>query len=215
MEKNTGNNANENRFLFKVQKKDKLETLSLGEFEKFFAFRYLHKPEYEYKKYETSIQKSCLKALKKGQISNRQYWIGFYYQYEIRNGVVPDVIFKKISDEKGYGVIAGRDFKENEWIGEYIGKFCHERSKKSHMYNAYAFEYLFSFDSPSKFIIDAKAQGNFTRFINHSDKQNLSSQIAFLDDMSHIIFLTNRPIQKGEELCYNYGDNYWKLRKRM
>lgn len=214
MEKNTGSNVEKPPYLFKVELEKKLKTMTLPEFELFFEFRYLFKPEYAQEKYEKTILKKCIKAWKKGEISNREYWFGFYYQYEIRNGVVPDVIFKKIDDQKGFGVIANRNFEPNEWAGEYLGKFCHEGSKKLSVYNAYAFEYPFSLESPSKFIIDAKNQGNFTRFFNHSEKPNLSSQIVFLDSKNHIVFLTNRRIQKGEEMCYHYGDNYWKLRSR-
>ena len=61
------------------------------------------------------------------------------------------------------------------------------------------------------YVIDA-TNGNLTRFINHSYNPNLQPMYAFIEGFYHLIFLTIKPIKNGEQLAYNYGNNYWYLR---
>ena len=60
-------------------------------------------------------------------------------------------------------------------------------------------------------MIDATS-GSLTRFINHSYTPNIKPMYAFFDDKYHLIFISLKPIQKGTQLAYNYGENYWALR---
>ena len=77
--------------------------------------------------------------------------------------------------------------------------------------NNYCYEYPVPDALGRSFVIDA-TRGNFTRFINHSRAPNLKPVYAFFDGFYHLIFLSLKEIQKGEQLSYDYGRNYWLLR---
>jgi uncharacterized protein len=61
------------------------------------------------------------------------------------------------------------------------------------------------------FVIDA-TQGNLTRFINHSFTPNLRPVHVYYAGFYHLIFLAMQRIEKGTQLSYSYGKNYWYLR---
>ena len=63
------------------------------------------------------------------------------------------------------------------------------------------------------FVIDAEKGGNLTRFINHSDQPNLEPIGVFWKGSLHIILRSLKKIQKGEQLTYDYGADYWSRRK--
>jgi len=68
----------------------------------------------------------------------------------------------------------------------------------------------------SSYICDAKYYGNFTRFINHSCKPNVTGIKTFTTHQDvrfpYIAFFSNRDIRANEELTLNYGDNYWLVK---
>ena len=57
-----------------------------------------------------------------------------------------------------------------------------------------------------------KKKGNFTRFLNHSFKPNVSSRGMVIDNLYHVIFFANKKIEKDEQLTYDYGPTYWNTR---
>ena len=63
------------------------------------------------------------------------------------------------------------------------------------------------------YICDAKFYGNFTRFINHSCRPNLTGIRSFTDHQDqrfpYISFFANQFIPGNTELTLNYGDSYW------
>ena len=65
------------------------------------------------------------------------------------------------------------------------------------------------------FTIDSEMQGNYTRFINHSETPNVESRSFFYDGVFHIAFRTIREIEVGEELTYDYGEIYWQSRRKI
>jgi SET domain-containing protein len=62
-------------------------------------------------------------------------------------------------------------------------------------------------------VIDA-TKGNLTRFINHSIHPNLKPIHVFYEGFYHLIFLALRRIEKGTQLSYDYGKNYWYIREK-
>eukprot|EP00746_Dinoflagellata_sp_MGD_P011925 gnl/MRDRNA2_/MRDRNA2_125207_c0_seq1.p1 gnl/MRDRNA2_/MRDRNA2_125207_c0~~gnl/MRDRNA2_/MRDRNA2_125207_c0_seq1.p1 ORF type:complete len:413 (+),score=55.25 gnl/MRDRNA2_/MRDRNA2_125207_c0_seq1:100-1338(+) len=77
------------------------------------------------------------------------------------------------------------------------------------------------------YVIDSYARGNVARFFNHccvpSDGANLDCVYVFADSCSkkdhpsgfdarlpRLAFFTNRKVEKGEELRFDYGQEYWK-----
>ena len=79
-------------------------------------------------------------------------------------------------------------------------------------------EYLFAISSslgaePDIFI-DAEDpwRSNWCRFINHSSDANLrvkSLAYSGYTQGPRVWFVSTRPIEAGEELCFDYGEEYW------
>ncbi len=107
------------------------------------------------------------------------------------------------------GVFAKRTINEGTVIGIYAGDLvpldaCKDRDK----------DYIFEFSEPAfeSWGIDGKKRGNFTRYINHCREENENiTATGFYDGKTpRIILVAAKPIEKGEELKYCYGDAYWE-----
>ena len=125
---------------------------------------------------------------------------------------IPDVIIRYINPVLGWGVFAARDFRKMEFIAEYSGLV--RKSRKSDKTNAYCFEYTLANGVKTPYTIDAQDKGGIGRMINHSVHANLQSSLATIDFLNHVVLITSRPIKKGEQLCYDYGPDYWSHREK-
>jgi uncharacterized protein len=61
------------------------------------------------------------------------------------------------------------------------------------------------FDINSRKTVDGKSRGNTARYINHSCRPNCEPEIV----RGHIYIFSLRKIRAGEELCYDYGKEYF------
>ena len=174
--------------------------------------RIIYNPQLDFlkKAQQFSVMRKTMNYHEKGLLDPQQMWLGAYFQKEIDSLVLPPVRLKWISDAIGWGVFAERDLKPMEFIGEYAGRV--RRKMRSDKKNAYCFQYTIVNGDQTPYTVDAMDQGGLTRFINHSDHPNLKSALATLRQLSHVILFVSRPIQKGEQLCYDYGIDYWKKR---
>lgn len=97
----------------------------------------------------------------------------------------------------GLGLFATRPYKKGERIIEYFGR---EISKQEE----YTSKSKYLFEINSRKTIDGTQRDNFARYINHSCKPNcephLSKGKMFIDAI--------KGIKIGEELCYDYGEEY-------
>ncbi|MBU6383655.1 MAG: SET domain-containing protein-lysine N-methyltransferase [Verrucomicrobia bacterium] len=153
-----------------------------------------------------------LAAFKRGDIPHRAVELGEKYKQQIEVPVEPKVDIRFINEEVGHGVFAKTNIKKGQFIGEYTGTVRENTRIYFVPLNNYCYEYPIPDRLGRSFVIDA-TNGNFTRFINHSYQPNLQPHYAFLDGFYHCIFFALQDIQKGEQLCYDYGRNYWMLRK--
>lgn len=149
-------------------------------------------------------------GIPKKEIPSDQIWRGCYYQKEIESFYLPDVVLRWISRDIGWGVFAKKNFKKGEYLAHYTGVV--RKRQKSDERNSYCFEYRYSPEEPSPFLIDARNQGGISRYINHSSKGNLEPALASIGSLTYVVLLANRAIQKGQQLCYNYGPDYWSRR---
>jgi len=134
---------------------------------------------------------------------------GKKYQNLIESSYTPKVSVRWISQEVGYGLFAEEDLPENSYVGEYVG---HIRKNNEHgELNHYLYKYPVLDEIGRNYVIDATC-GNLLRFANHSFAFNMKHTYAFANRFYHAIFITIRPIVKGEQLTYSYGKNYWYLR---
>lgn len=111
--------------------------------------------------------------------------------------ITPDhYVVKKSS--AGLGLFAKLAIKKGQNIIEYVGnRLTEEEAQKR------GGQYLFEVNS--KVTIDGTPRWNTARYINHSCKPNCESKIIKKD---RVIIRSIRDIKPGEELCYDYGEEF-------
>lgn len=97
----------------------------------------------------------------------------------------------------GLGLYAARDFARGETVIEYIGERIRGSHERSNLY-------IFRVDE--KWDIDGSPRWNKARYINHSCKPNCEA----VNDDGRIFIVAKRKISAGEELAYDYGEEYFK-----
>lgn len=157
-----------------------------------------------------AVQKNNKRLHKKGSFLRKALWLGCYYGNELKSGYIPDVRLGWIDSAVGWGVFAKRPFKKGEFIGQYCGVV--RKRRKEDRRNGYCFEYPLSEGVFASYVIDAQNRGGIARWINHSFRPNLATDLVILDFIPHILLSVNQPIAKGEQLFYDYGADYWSYR---
>lgn len=105
----------------------------------------------------------------------------------------------------GKGLFAKRRIGEEDTIGYYTGKIIGEKEfyDPDRPFSAYVL-----WVSRNHIIVGEGPRANYTRYINHSDTPN-----AFLVTSARwktARFEALRTIEPGEEIFFNYGDDYWE-----
>ncbi|XP_036437673.1 histone-lysine N-methyltransferase 2C isoform X1 [Colossoma macropomum] len=106
---------------------------------------------------------------------------------------------------QGLGLYAARDIENNTMVIEYIGTIIRNEvaNRKEKMYESQnRGVYMFRIDS--EHVIDATITGGPARYINHSCAPNCIAEVVTFERGHKIIISSNRRIQRGEELCYDY-----------
>ena len=121
----------------------------------------------------------------------------------------------RIAGPKGRGLYAKRDLEAGTLIGRYKGVlFTDEEFQNSSSTGFYAMN-LANGD-----VVDGEAEesSSFVRFINHSKGPKLNCQALDAWEESSLLFgvscnavylETIRDVVQGEELLFDYGDQYW------
>lgn len=142
------------------------------------------------------------------------------YSEEIRHGRcknnrtqlgLPARTVKGSSQIQGWGLFAGEDMPKSTYVGEYKGEVVtrgdtHEAERRGLVYRQGGQEYLFDLNIEQE--LDGSRFGNKTRYINHTDEEeviNLRSVRQNVNGIARVSFWTKRDIKAGEEFFYNYG----------
>jgi len=181
------------------------EPHSIRELEKKLGFRYLAQNVFEQK---LEIYHLGIKV----KVDAEQREVGERYIEQIRAAYIPDVSIRNLGKVVGHGLFAEEWVACGEYVGEYTGCVRKDDQRYCAPVNNYCYEYPVLDKLGRHYVIDA-TQGNLTRFINHSYQPNLKPVYAYYEGYFHLIFLSLRDIQKGEQLCYNYGKEYWYVRQ--
>ena len=99
----------------------------------------------------------------------------------------------------GLGLFAGEDIPKGTCLIEYKGRVI----SKDEEYSSRS-KYLF--EVHSRMTIDGQARSNTARYINHSCKPNADPEIR----NRRIFIMAIKNIKAGEEICYDYGQEYFK-----
>ena len=126
---------------------------------------------------------------------------------------------------KGIGVRALQNIQKDDILGEYIGEIFPETAPEAYP-NDQDIHYRFGQQiacrrltmdlSPSplskgecNIIIDSAIRGNWTRYINHSCRQNTTFRGVNVGDKRRIVVVADRDIDFGEEITVHYGKEFW------
>ncbi|HBP01381.1 MAG: SET domain-containing protein [Candidatus Moranbacteria bacterium GW2011_GWE1_49_15] len=107
--------------------------------------------------------------------------------------------FKVKRSLAGLGLFAAENVSEGDFVIEYTGeKITHAQA------NERRGKYLFTLNS--RYVIDGRGRKNLARYINHSCEPNCEVII----EGSEINVYAVRSVKPGEELTYDYGQEYFK-----
>jgi SET domain-containing protein len=96
-----------------------------------------------------------------------------------------------------YGVYALETIPKNRKVVEYTGERCNRRETKRRGDGEHT--YLYTVDS--YWTLDGAVGGSGAEMINHSCEPNLVGRVL----KGHVIYMSLRPIKKGEELTIDYN----------
>lgn len=110
---------------------------------------------------------------------------------------------------KGKGVYALRSFEAGELIGRYDGEVIEETKFQT---GGSSGAYAFGMDNG--YVVDGEKawRSNWLRYLNHSKRRANCESTEWVDGpfgLSAIIIVASRNIRIGEELLFDYGDEYW------
>ena len=106
-------------------------------------------------------------------------------------------VVKRAARGMGYGMYARVAVKKGNFILEYTGKLI-----PTPVANTMSTRYLFEINT--KWTIDGATRTNVARYINHSCDPNCEVFI----EKGRIIIYAWKDIEKGDELTFDYGEEY-------
>ncbi len=183
----------------------------LGKLFHFAYTPYLNFPSYSLLKETIRLCPLLIRWTFLGEENRR---LGMQYRDAIWSGYSADVSIQWIDDQIGYGLFAHQDLDKGEYVGEYTGTV--RRHDYLHPnFNSYCFHYPTRFFSAQYTYIDALYEGNSLRFLNHSNRPNLQPRCLFDRGLLHLVFFAKKTIRSGEQLTFDYGKDYWKIRRNQ
>lgn len=203
---------NQNQYIDYVGRDQQKKRFSLKEFGDELSFSYLNHLVFDDPNYLYKSAYKVRKMMKSPSLSKEARWLEAYYGEECDQYRESHICLKYIHPLIGHGVFAQQDISAYSLVGEYTGTVRKRQSRRDRD-NSYIFSYV-NCGKHTPYIIDAEKNGNFTRFINHSEKPNLYSKWIMKDSICHIVLIANQPISKGSQLTYDYGPQYWKHRPK-
>lgn len=103
----------------------------------------------------------------------------------------------------GKGVFANQSIPNEFIIGEYLGRLHPLRTLPRED------RYIFVINELAE--VSANECGNFTRFVNHHCRPNITARIAMYGKRQVILYEATREIKPGEQLFVDYGTSYFSL----
>ncbi len=172
------------------------------------GFEYLTHPIFETKEALEKTLSMTKGAKQEDKIPAEKIWMGSYFDKEIRKGMHPPVSIRAVNSEIGCGVFADKKIPPCTFVGEYTG-IIQERKPKLLIDKRHCLRYTI-WEGKKNFTIDAEKKGNFTRFINHSNKPNLGLQSVYWHGIPRMIFIALKEIREEGQLTFDYGPLFWK-----
>lgn len=120
------------------------------------------------------------------------------------------------SPGRGSGAFALRDIPAGAFVGRYTGAMYSTR-EYARLAAAGRVTGAYAFGAGGDWLVDAEdeASSSWPRFINHSRRRpNLVACVAYwwFGPLGIVYFCATRDIRRGDELFFDYGDEYWDVR---
>ncbi|VVC44969.1 Hypothetical protein CINCED_3A004403 [Cinara cedri] len=120
--------------------------------------------------------------------------------------------------DMGWGVRTRQAIPQGTFVCEYIGEIITDQKANDLKEDSY----LFNLENPGAdqlYCIDAYNYSNVSRFINHSCDPNLLSVRSFINHhdkrFPRIAFFATQNIAPNEQLYYDYGAAFWKIKGEL
>ncbi|XP_001355265.3 uncharacterized protein G9a isoform X2 [Drosophila pseudoobscura] len=131
----------------------------------------------------------------------------------VQNGTKTPLQIVECEDPaKGWGVRALANVPKGTFVACYTGEILTAPEADRRTDDSYYF------DLEHGHCIDANYYGNVTRFFNHSCDPNVLAVRVFYEHQDYrfpkIAFFACRDIDAGEEICYDYGEKFWRTEHR-
>jgi hypothetical protein len=127
----------------------------------------------------------------------------------------------------GYGLFTAEDIAQDDFVIEYVGELItHDEGVRREARRGDVFDedsnisYVFTLLENEGIWVDAAIYGNLSRYINHASEHdrrgcNITPRILYVNGEYRIKFTAIRDIEAGEELFFNYGENFPNLTKKL
>ncbi|MEM7672397.1 MAG: SET domain-containing protein-lysine N-methyltransferase [Verrucomicrobiota bacterium] len=115
--------------------------------------------------------------------------------FEVRDSSIPKI---------GKGLFAIRLIRPGDTIGFYLGKIINDKMAEEEPYISSRYLVYVCADH----WIEGRIDGNYTRFINHSNKPNAELVTSVRWKSARIKAL--KLIRPGDEIFFDYGEDYWE-----
>ena len=133
------------------------------------------------------------------------------------------VLARSLLDGCGYGLVTAEDIAQDEFVIEYVGELIvqdegvrREARRGDDVFcDQKAPSYVFSLLEDEGTWVDGAVYGNLSRYINHAPEGNLTPKVLYVNHEYRIRFTALRDIKAGEELFFNYGDNFPNLTQKL
>lgn len=136
-------------------------------------------------------------------------------------------------DDVGYGIYTAESIAQNDFVIEYVGELIsndegvRREARRGDIFGGESPpSYTFTLLRDEGTLVDAAVYGNLSRYINHaaSSKQDRSGRcnllvlmprVCYVNGDFRIKFNAKRDIRVGEELLFDYGENFPNLTKKL
>lgn len=114
---------------------------------------------------------------------------------------------------KGLGLFARQELADNTWVGDYVGEVLSQEEYLQRYPNEDA-AYVLSANTDYNIDAADPARSSFLRYANHSRDFNMIYTVLRVRGrrQKHVKFYTTRRVLPGEELVFDYGEQYWTER---
>lgn len=200
-----------NGFKLKPYGSKNILQLSLEGFEKALNLHY--RPFLRFPTYSSFVRilRQCPYILRSHSLASDNYqWTELYHQ-ELMEGKMASMDIKWIHQDIGYGAFAAEEISKGQFVGEYTG-VVRQLYRSYPDQNPYCFHYPTKWWSLNYFVVDSWHEGNLTHFFNHSNQPNLQPLCLIDRRLLRQVFVANKTIRQGEQLTFNYGEDYWLKR---